>query len=232
MGGASTDPAKALLKGALSAIPFIGGIVSEIVGQVIPDQRIDRLEGYARHLGERLQAMDEAQLADRMKRPENVDLFEDGAFASARALTDEKRERIARLVASGISGDEKARIEAKRLLAILGQLDDDQIIRLTSYLSRHQQDAAFHQKHEVVLTPSRAHMGSSRQEHDDAVVQALAREELIRLGLLREKFKTAKKGELPEFDEQTGRLKVQSHRLSQLGRLLLRRLGIAGDEEA
>ena len=231
LGESSSDTARALLKGALSAIPILGGVVSEIVGTIIPDQRIERLEDYVRQLGEQLATIDHAEIAARMTNPESVDLFEDGAFASARALSSDKRERIARLVANGISGDDQSRIEAKRLIALIAQLDDDQVIRLTSYLHRNQRDRDFHVTHEAVLAPSRAHLGSSRDELDKAVVRDLGREELLRLGLLRERFKKLKKGELPELDEKTGRMKVQSREISPLGRLLLRRLGLAADDE-
>ena len=98
---------------------------------------MDRLEDYVRRLSDSLGKLEEREVRERMLEPENVDLFEDGAMASARALSDDKRERIARLVAYGISGDEQVRIEAKRLLQVITRLEDDQIIRLTSYLYRH-----------------------------------------------------------------------------------------------
>jgi hypothetical protein len=232
MGGSSSDPAKAILKGALSGIPLIGGVVSEIVGQIIPDQRLDRLERYVIHLADELQKLGAGEVAGDMKKPENVDLFEDGAFAAAKALTDEKRERIARLVAYGISGDEQARLEAKRLLNLLAALDDDQVIILASYLMKNQRNDDFRKAHETVFASSRVHMGSTRQEHDVALVRGLAREELIRLGLLRERFKKPSKGQTPELDEKTGRMKVEGRELSSLGRLLLRRLGLAQEGEA
>lgn len=231
MGGSTTDPARAILMGALSGIPIIGGIVSEIIGQIIPEQRIERLEDYVRALGERLGQIEEGELRRRMKEPENVDLFEDGAVASARALSEDQRERIASVVATGISGDEKARVEAKRLLGLLSQLGDDQIIRLSSYLMRHQRDQSFHETHTDVLYSHPATRGSSPEERDQAVIHDLARAELIRLNLLRERFKKPAKGEMPEFDEKTGKIKAQSRELTPLGRLLLRRTGIAGEDE-
>jgi hypothetical protein len=231
LGGASTDPAKAMLKGVLSGIPLVGGVISEIVGQLIRDQRMDRLEDYVRRLSDDLSGLAESEVRQRLTEPENLDLFEDGAMASARALSDDKRERIARLVAYGISGDEQAGIEAKRLLQLITRLGDDQIIRLTSYLHRHQRDTEFRAKHASVLEPVFAHHGSTREELDRALVQDMAKAELIDLGLLREQFKKPKKGELPEFDEKTGRMKAGHRDLSPLGRLLLRRIGLAEQDE-
>ena len=39
-----TDIAMILSKGLVGAIPFVGPLAAEIVGAIIPNQRIDRLE--------------------------------------------------------------------------------------------------------------------------------------------------------------------------------------------
>ena len=39
-----TDIATILSKGLVGAIPFVGPLAAEIVGAIIPNQRIDRLE--------------------------------------------------------------------------------------------------------------------------------------------------------------------------------------------
>jgi hypothetical protein len=60
----------------------------------------------------------------------------------------------------------------------------------------------------------------------------LARSELIKLGLLQQLFRTPDKTrQLPEFDEHTGMLKASHIELSSLGRLLLRRIGVAAKNE-
>lgn len=46
--------------------------------------------------------------------------------------------------------------------------------------------------------------------------------DLQRLGLVEARFKKPKKNELPEIDLKTGMVKVQSTRITHLGRLLLR----------
>jgi len=233
LGGSSTDPAKALLKGAISAIPLVGGVLSEIVGQIIPDQRLDRLERYVIQLAEEMQELGADEHAtERMKAPENVDLFEDGAFASARALTDGRLEHIARLVAEGISGDDQARLEAKRLLALLTQIDDGQLIILASYLRKNQVNHAFLTRHANILPKGGARVKISGADRDAELLYRLGQESLLRLGLLEETFQRPARGEAPELDEQTGRMKVQGRRLSQLGRLLLRRLKLAEEGEA
>ena len=201
-------------------------MLAELIGEVIPNQRIERIEGYLRRLDARLDAHDET-LSCRLREPERVELFEEGARQSTQALTEERRDYIANLVTYGLTGDEKARIEAKRLLSLLNEIDDAQIISLTSKLHRHRSDSEFFSTHEAVLAPVGAHMGSPPEEHEREVMFELARSELLRLGLLNLSFWTPKKGELPEFDRHTGTVKARGQDLSQVGRMLLARIGIA-----
>jgi hypothetical protein len=159
LGGTRRDTAVTVAKGVVGTIPFVGSIISEIVTTVIPQQRIERLESYVRYLNDRLAGdVDDGLLKERLRAPEYIDLFEEGAIQSARALSEERRNHIAELVASGISGDEKERIETKRLLRLLEEIDDDQIIILTSYLRKNRGNDEFFGKHKAVLETPRAHV--------------------------------------------------------------------------
>jgi hypothetical protein len=79
----------------------VGAIIGEVIGKTIPEQRMQRLEVYVRYLNERLGQMNETEARKRATDPENIALFEDGAIQSARALSDERRAYIAKLVAQG-----------------------------------------------------------------------------------------------------------------------------------
>ena len=225
LGGTKRDFAVAVAKGALGAIPFAGALLEEIVGQIIPEQRIERLERYATELNERLEEFAAVFDGEKVKQPESIDLFEEGAIQASRALSNDRIRYIARVVARGMTGDEKDRIEAKRLLALLRTLDDDQIIILTSYLHRHRHDE-FYAKHAAILEPIRAHMSSPQEQHDKETVYQLARLQLKALGLTRPEFRAVKKGEIPEFDGRTGMMKANSTCITPLGRLLLTRLAL------
>jgi hypothetical protein len=118
-------------------------------------------------------------------------------------------------------------LQAKRLLRLLAEIDDGQIIVLASYLHKNHEDDAFRERHKDILDPVPVHSGSDQDEIDTAALHELARAELLRLGLMRAYFKTAKKGELPEFDPSTGMMKMSSRRLTPLGRMLLVQIGLA-----
>lgn len=219
------------VKGVLGMIPGVGSLLAEMAGQLIPQQRVERLEVYARHLSARLNEMDEHLLREKLEDPERVDLFEEGALQSVRALSPERQDYIANIVARGITGDEKARIEAKRMLKLLREIDDDQIIILAGKLNRNERDKAYYDRHAAIFDPPRAHLGSDRSEWDKEALFELARVELVRFGLLTPTFKSLKKGELPEFDQKTGMMKQQSRRLTPLGRMLLRHVGLASEAD-
>lgn len=224
LGGTTRDIAMSLTKGAVGAVPFAGSILGEIIGTFLPEQRIQRLETYVRYLSQRIDALGVPN--DALKTEEAIDLFEDGAFQSARALSAERQEQIASLVSSGLLGDHKERIEAKRLLQLLRQIDDDQIVILASYLHKNQNDE-FRAKHAAVLDPVPAHLGSDQEELDSETGFRLARQQLATLGLLRPRFKAPRKNELPEFDTKTGMIKQAGYELTPLGRMLLTRIGLA-----
>lgn len=231
LGGTPNDLAASILKSVVGLTPVAGPILAEIVGHTIPNQRIDRLEDFARKLAARFALVEDKLNVKSLKSNESVALFEEGAFQSARATTDIRREYVANLVAHGMCGDEKERIESRRLLDLLRQIDDDQIIILASYLSSNYDNDEFLEKHADVLEPVGAHLGSEQEEIDRETVYRLTRDQLTTLKLIQPRFKKPRKDELPEFDYKSGTVKATSNSLTPLGHLLLVRLGLAAADD-
>lgn len=225
------DRALSAVQGLAGALPVIGSIVANLVNQIIPEQRWERIREYLRKLESRVAAVEAQTLVSALREPRKVDLFEDGATQAVRALSSERLEYIAALVARGLTSGEREGIEAKRLLKLLDEVDDDQIVILQSKLRRHARSEAFYERHEEVLGPVSAHMQSPQEDLDRAAMYRLARRQLVDLGLLHQTFRRPRRGELPEFDENTGMIKSQGTELSPLGRLLLRRIGLAEEDE-
>jgi hypothetical protein len=225
LGATARDRSVALTKGAVGMIPIGGSIFAEIIGQIIPEQRAQRLETYVRYLDRKLSELSEDEARSRMSDPENIALFEEGAFQSARAISDERRERIAKLVILGITGEQKDKLEAKRLLGLFGLIDDDQVIILASHLQKHVRDQAFRNANSEILNVPRPHINSSNEDREKYLVSSLAKNELIRLKLLEPQFEQVK--DISAIDPSTGMAKVRNYALSGLGRMLLRRLQVA-----
>lgn len=211
LGTGSGDHVAAILRAVAAAVPLAGGVIAEAVNYTIPSTRMQRVENYLTWLSEKLSGLEEATLRERFVSPENIDLLEDGARQAARALSDERVERLARLVADGIRIASIPYVESRRVLRLLEELDDIEVIILASFLQKNSHDAEFRQKHGDVLYQKPAHLGSSQSELDADVVHNFGRQRLMQLGLLND-----------------ARSYVD---ITPLGRLLLRRIGLAEHDD-
>lgn len=224
LGNTGADRAVALVRSITGAIPVVGAALSEIVTVIVPNQRIDRLEKYLVHLeGEiaRLRIPEE-----RLKTTESVDLIEDGAYQAVRALTDDRRRYIARCVSEGVSDDTRTHIEKKRILDLLDQLDDQELLILDAFGSPvHDRKTKFD-----ALKPDVPNIGVTEAQSKQMTVYSAAFDKLERLALITQQpvmNQQAKKDyglTLPEFDF-FGRPRG-AHEITSLGRMLLDRVGL------
>lgn len=206
-------------KSALGMVPFAGSLFAEIAGNVIPNQRIDRIVKYAQALESRLAILEQDIVKKSMSDENFTDLVEESLRQAARSLTDERRDYIASLVANSISSDAIAHFESKHLLRILGELNDIEIIWLRFYLDLTiGGDTDFREKHSHILNPVARHLGSSQPELDKSTLQNSYKEHLTSLGLLEKEIEM-------DSSSRGGKLKTKDYRITSLGRLLLREVG-------
>jgi len=212
-------------RSALEAVPFAGSLLAEIAGTVIPNQRIERIVRFAADLQKRIADLEEERVCAHLTNENFTDLVEEALRQAARSTSDERCQHIASVVATSLSADDVLFIESKHLLRLLGEINDLEVIWLRSYLDPTMDgDEEFRSKHQEVLAPRLATMGSSQAEIDDETIQQSYKEHLEQIGLLRTRHKIDRKTGLPEFDRD-GRQKIQGYELTRLGRLLLRYLG-------
>lgn len=214
------DKLVAVGKAAASLIPFVGGPLAEIVGTVVPSQRADRISAYLRQLAGRLSTLEEHVSASIADSPPKIDLIEAGGSQAARALSDERIQQIVHAVAEGISQSEADVLRRKRLLTLLGELDDDEVALLHAHGHSVGGGGRF-----KLSYPARAHLNSPREDVDRERLFTAGRDHLLRLGLLQKRYPNARRGELPEFDPRAGDFK-HSIEISYLGRMLLRDIGL------
>jgi len=210
-------------KSALGMVPFAGSLLAEIAGNVIPNQRIDRIVKYAQALESRLLRIEQDVVRRNMSDENFTDLVEESLRQAARSLTDERRDYISSLVANSISSDDIEHYESKHLLRILGELNDIEIIWLRFYLNPvMNDDTEFREKHNHLLNPVAAHFGSAQPELDKSTLQNSYKEHLASLGLLEK-----------EIDMDTSnrgvKLKTKGYKITSLGRLLLREVGFLNE---
>lgn len=213
-------------KAVFGNVPFVGSLLTELAGTLIPNQRIDRLTKFAEILGVKLEELEQDFVRAQLHNENFTDLVEEGLRQAARSLTDDRRDYIASIIKNSLSSEDIEYLESKHLLRILGEINDAEVIWLRSYLNPVMGgDQEFREKHKDILKPVSATLGASQAVHDKNTFQQDYKEHLTRLGLLSPKYQTDSKSKLPEFDSSSGRMKIRNYELSSLGRLLLRHLG-------
>lgn len=195
-------------KSAAGALPFVGSLVSEVLTNVIPDLRFERVVTFLKALDAEVQELDERlENFERNLHTENgIDIFEEGILQSSRAVRPERKERIARFVACTLSSEDLAYEESKKLLNLFRELTDPEILWLIYY----SMDPVFgegpHSKwvelHPEILKPISQEMGAPREQLERAAFQESYKATLVKLGLAEQKNRTI--------------------RLTALGRLLVR----------
>ena len=215
LGPTGRDRTVAVVRAVAGMVPFAGAAIGELITDIVPGQRQARIEDWLKLLAERLAAVEQPALRARLSEPENVALFEQGAYQAVRALTEERRRQIAELVAGGIADARRDYLESRRILRLLGELDDAEVVVLAGHLSKNLQ-GDYWQLHANVLYGPAVHHGSSQEEVDLAAVREAGQQHLLQLGLLEQE---ARGNQRPTI------------RISPLGRLLLRRIGVAGEED-
>lgn len=179
MGNSKYDLAASAGRGIASMVPMVGGFLGEIITHLIPNQRIDRVERYLRHLSARLDHLPHDKTDNIAKSPERVALFEDGAILASRAISQDRIERIACLVGEGLSEEEAEAARWRRMLDLVAQLDDQELAILAAYASRQNTWEAL-----ARLRPPPLYIGSDIKTSQENALWSASLAKLERLSLL------------------------------------------------
>lgn len=221
-----TDYTVSGLKGLVSLIPIAGSLIAEVIGVLIPNQRIDRIDKYLHILDDKVKAIERENLETKIRDPRFIDLFEDSLHQVIRALSQERIEYIASVVKNNLSDEQVDYARDKLILMLLSELNDVEVLILKHYSLLPPQSEQFWEQHKDILSAPIAVQDSTQEQIDKSVIHTSYKEHLVRLDLLRPRFRKPKKGESPEFDEKTGMIKAHGYQITPLGRLLLRRVDL------
>jgi len=78
------DRAVSLTKGVLGAVPVVGSIMAEVVGAIIPNQRIDRITRFVEILEKKLDEINQDIIRLKVQDEYFIDLLEDGFILASR----------------------------------------------------------------------------------------------------------------------------------------------------
>jgi hypothetical protein len=216
------------IKGILGGAPYIGSLLAELAGIVIPNQRLDRIASFVEKLDKKVANLEKDYLMSQLNDEYFSDLLEEGLHHVVRSITGERRDYIANLISNSLSLQDIQYIESKHLLRILGELNDIEII----WLNYHQRisrgrDTKFYEKHKDILKPILASSADQQSAYNKAAIQNNYKEHLSQLGLLEPSYETDIMTEVLIFDKFTGRRRVSHYDLTSLGRLFLQQIGLA-----
>lgn len=224
LGLKSSDIITATLKSAAGAVPGIGSLLSELIGNIIPHQRINRLEKFVKILDEKLNLLKD-EISRSFEDDECVRLFEEGFYQASKAVSDERREYIASVLVNGLENDQIKYAESRYLMNILDELTDIEIIWLRSYLVQTLGgDEEFREKHMDILSRVFVSIGSSEYIKDKGALQDSYMIHLKNLGLIKSHIKK-NRDDNPVFNKITGEPEPSSTYITTMGRLLLRHIG-------
>ena len=190
------------------ALPVVGTMVGEILDSVVPNLRFERVISYLKTIDEEVGNLSErlVNFEKNIKTEKGIDIFEEGIIQASRAVSNDRKCRLARLVAKSLSAKELKYEESRKLINLYDELTDPEIVWLIYYSFNPTLGRGAHteyqKKHLDILQPARVYLGSSQDEIDRSAIQESYKSTLLRLGLLTNENKTTK--------------------LTALGRLLIR----------
>ena len=224
----SVDYVLSAARAAIGPIPIVGPLLAELAGFVVPHQRVDRIARFAVELERRIEELESPErIKEQLANETFTDLLEEGLRQAAHSLSDERREYIASLISSSLSVAGIRSAESKHLLRILDEVNDIEIVWLRYYREPSMRgDEEFRNRHAEVLQPAFATYGSSQGEVDQSTLQASYKQHLSRLNLLEPRYELDPETDQPKFDRIGGQQEVEDYEITQLGRLLLREIGL------
>ena len=204
------------------------GLAAELVSVVVPQFKQERYDKWVDELEGRVAALEGAaaqRAQERVHSPEFADLFEDATRQAVRALSDERSQQLATLLVNSLTDEQMEHARRKRLLELLGQINDVEVLLLQGEALFPGDSHEFYEQHPE-LFPEPAYFGSSQEEVDRNIVHDSFRRHLADLGLLTPHFQKPMSNKPVEFNFKTGQIKASGYDITGLGRLLLHESGL------
>ncbi len=166
--------------GAILLTPF----ATELFNVLIPNQRQDRIEKLLQKLFSKICNMKEEEVKQRWETPEFLDIFEDCMNQGIRAISDERLEYLASVLEKSLTEGQIKHLQTKRLLSILGEINDIEIIILQSYGFRNPRESGFRIQHKDIFQHAILSQGASEEEQERHALHINYELHLINSGLI------------------------------------------------
>lgn len=208
----ATDYVSGFLKGVFGMIPIVGPAVQELLGIIIPNQRMDRVARFVEALGKELAELKEDvdSLNKKLADEKYSSLFYKACVGSADAYSNERIEYIKNIFIYGLYQTDLQTYKSEGLLNLLNRVTDIEIVYLRFYYLLKWDLKRFGEYREIAgiftLQPV-IHTGMTREAIDDEVAKIIYLNNLLSYGLL--EIEIDKNGK-------------EKHKCSSVGDLLIR----------
>jgi hypothetical protein len=226
----SNDYLASLVKSIAGSVPFAGTFLTEVIGSIIPKQRVDRIADFAILLSNRIAHLEESEVKEKIRQESIGELVEEATRQAAKSTSTNRRQYLANLVSFSISSEEQKTIDERHLLRTLGELNDKEIIWLRSYAVPWSHEDAFRDTHQEVLDTPYVTFDASEETRNTATLNESYNSHLISLGLLRQDISDDGDGQ-PEFDRHKGQFRMKDPEITYLGEMLLSLIGLHPDDQ-
>jgi len=224
------DYMAALLRSVAGAVPFAGGFLTEVLGAIIPRQRIDRLAKFSIALGNRVSHLEESFVLEKISQDSIGELVEEATRQAAKSTSTERRDYLANLVSAALTSDERESNDERHLLRILGELNDKEIIWLRSHAVPWSSLDEFRELHEDVLDTPFVMFDSPDEVVDTATLHQSYNSHLVSLGLLKQEIRDDGSNQ-PEFDRNRGQFELKPPEITRLGEMMLKLIGLHPEQQ-
>jgi len=223
----ATDALAAASRMVLGAVPVIGSALAEMATTIIPRQRMERVIDFAQKLYEKTKKLEASFIAAQLSDENFLDILEEGMSQAAKSVAEKRREYIASVIDNGLSEDQVEFMETRRMLKLLSELNDNEIVLLRYYLVPTQGgDEEFREKHNNIIRVEQAVINSPQHVIDKQALHDSYIENLCTLGLLEKEHKVDITGKVV-YGHSTKQPEVSMIKISNLGRFFLRQIGLS-----
>lgn len=215
------DSLVSLAKGVVGAFPVAGPLFAEVIGAIIPNQRVGRITEFLYELDGRLSLLETSYTP---LNKYSLDLFEDTLQQASRAITKDRNKILANYFSKAANVDSAEYQTKKKILQILSELTDTDIEILEKVSQSGYQTTAgeYYPGHLTIgqfekLTDVEKYQYNLRQVSFDAHIFTLERNRLIEAEREEQDVDNTQR----HIDTNTGLPKILGYRVSKLGEVFL-----------
>ncbi|MGB5853983.1 MAG: hypothetical protein WBH20_01805 [Oceanisphaera sp.] len=183
------DKLVSVAKAASGILPFIGTAVSELMDNVVPNLRFERVVLFLEKLDLKVSLLEHKlnNFKCNIVNEEGIDLLEEGILQASRAVSEDRKIRLASIIDKSLSQDEIRYEESKKILNIFRELTDPEVIWLIYFSLSPTLGRGPHtdliDKHPDILNPISRVLSSPIEQREKAALQDSYKDTLLRFGL-------------------------------------------------